>query len=209
MQDLIPLAEKIAVILKDRHENIAVAESTTGGLISAALLSVPGASTYFVGGAVVYTLKARRAMLDVPDSAFAGIKSVTEEGAMILARAARTAIRSHLDHRRNRRQRPHRQPLRRRRRPQLHRSSRPRRALADRRNRQRRSRRQHAHLRDRRLESVDRKHLVLDPNLPLSKGRSPRAKGARRERCNASRRNNALHSFCDSQKVVLPFSRQA
>jgi nicotinamide-nucleotide amidase len=89
MQDLIPLAEKIAVILKDRRENVAVAESTTGGLISAALLSIPGASTYFVGGAVVYTLKARRAMLDVPDSAFAGIKSVTEEGAMILARAAR------------------------------------------------------------------------------------------------------------------------
>jgi nicotinamide-nucleotide amidase len=90
MQDLLPLAEKIAVILKDRRENIAIAESTTGGLISAALLSVPGASAYFIGGAVVYTLKARRAMLEVPDSAFAGIKSVTEEGAMILARAART-----------------------------------------------------------------------------------------------------------------------
>src|SRR6202795_317141 len=90
MQDLIPLAEKIAVMLKDRRENVAVAESTTGGLISAALLSVPGASAYFIGGAVVYTLKARRAMLEIPDSAFAGIKSVTEEGAMILARAART-----------------------------------------------------------------------------------------------------------------------
>jgi nicotinamide-nucleotide amidase len=90
MHDLIPLAEKIAVMLKQRRENVAVAESSTGGLISAALLSVPGASAYFIGGAVVYTLKARRAMLDVPDSAFAGIKSVTEEGAMILARAART-----------------------------------------------------------------------------------------------------------------------
>ena len=90
MNDLLPLAEKIGAMLKDRHENIAVAESTTGGLVSAALLSVPGASTYFVGGAIVYTLKARRAMLDIPDSAFAGIKSVTEEGAMILARAART-----------------------------------------------------------------------------------------------------------------------
>jgi nicotinamide-nucleotide amidase len=90
MQNLLPLAEKIAVMLKQRRENIAVAESTTGGLISAALLSVPGASSYFIGGAVVYTLKARRAMLEVPDSAFAGIKSITEEGAMILARAART-----------------------------------------------------------------------------------------------------------------------
>jgi nicotinamide-nucleotide amidase len=89
MQNLLPLAEKIAAMLKDRHENVAVAESTTGGLISAALLSVPGASAYFIGGAVVYTLKARRAMLEIPDSAFAGIKSVTEEGAMILARAAR------------------------------------------------------------------------------------------------------------------------
>jgi len=90
MQSLLPLAEKIAAMLKDRRENVAVAESTTGGLVSAALLSVPGASAYFIGGAVVYTLKARRAMLEVPDSAFAGIKSVTEEGAMILARAART-----------------------------------------------------------------------------------------------------------------------
>lgn len=90
MNTLLPLAETIGAKLKTRHENIAVAESTTGGLVSAALLSVPGASTYFVGGAVVYTLKARRAMLDVPDTAFAGIKSVTEEGAMILARAART-----------------------------------------------------------------------------------------------------------------------
>ena len=90
MQDLIPIAEKIAAMLKDRHETVAVAESSTGGLVSAALLSIPGASAYFIGGAVVYTLKARRAMLEVPDSAFVGIKSVTEEGAMILARAART-----------------------------------------------------------------------------------------------------------------------
>src|ERR1700730_6724624 len=90
MQELLPAAQKLGALLKDRHETVAVAESTTGGLISAALLSVPGASAYFVGGGVVYTLKARRAMLDVPDSAFAGIKSVTEEGALILARAART-----------------------------------------------------------------------------------------------------------------------
>jgi nicotinamide-nucleotide amidase len=89
MQDLLPLAEKVAIKLKDRHETVAIAESSTGGLISAALLGIPGASAYFIGGAVVYTLKARRAMLDVPDSAFAGIKSVTEQGAMILARAAR------------------------------------------------------------------------------------------------------------------------
>ena len=82
MQDLLPAAQKLGAILKTRQETIAVAESSTGGLISAALLSVPGASAYFTGGAVVYTLKARRAMLDVPDFAFAGIKSVTQEGAL-------------------------------------------------------------------------------------------------------------------------------
>src|SRR5688572_4413847 len=55
MQTLIPLAEKIAARLQQRGETIAVSESSTGGLISAALLAVPGASAYFLGGAVVYT----------------------------------------------------------------------------------------------------------------------------------------------------------
>ena len=59
MQTLIPLAEKIAALLKQRGETIAVSESSTGGLISAALLAVPGASAYYVGGAVVYTFAAK------------------------------------------------------------------------------------------------------------------------------------------------------
>lgn len=92
MQKLLPAAEKIGAILRERRATVAVAESSTGGLISAALLAVPGASAYFVGGAVVYTLKARRAMLDVQDAAFAGIKSVVPEGALILARAARERL---------------------------------------------------------------------------------------------------------------------
>ena len=50
MNNLIPLAETIAARLKGRRESIAIAESSTGGLISAALLAVPGASTYFLGG---------------------------------------------------------------------------------------------------------------------------------------------------------------
>ena len=55
MKALLPLAEKIAARLIARREKIAVAESSTGGLIAAALLAVPGASAYFLGGAVVYT----------------------------------------------------------------------------------------------------------------------------------------------------------
>src|SRR6516165_6677395 len=59
MKDLLPQAEKIAALLTSRRETIAIAESSTGGLVSAALLAIPGASAYFLGGAVVYTRQAR------------------------------------------------------------------------------------------------------------------------------------------------------
>jgi len=68
MQSLLPLAETIAARLTARGETIAIAESSTGGLISAALLAVPGASAYFLGGAVIYNAAARAALIDVsPD----------------------------------------------------------------------------------------------------------------------------------------------
>jgi nicotinamide-nucleotide amidase len=94
MQNLLPVAEKLGALLKDRHETVAVAESSTGGLVSAALLSVSGASAYFLGGGVVYTREARRLLLDIPDAAFAGIRSVTEGLAMVLARGARQRLSS-------------------------------------------------------------------------------------------------------------------
>jgi len=90
LRDLITRAERIAALLKERRETIAVAESSTGGLISAALLGVAGASSYFLGGAVVYTQAARRALLDIPDSAMAGIRASTEAYALLLARTAQT-----------------------------------------------------------------------------------------------------------------------
>src|SRR3954451_8267335 len=82
-------AEGIAALLKERRETIAVAESSTGGLISAALLGVGGASAYFVGGAVIYTQTARRALLDIQDAAMAGMRASTEPYALLLARTAR------------------------------------------------------------------------------------------------------------------------
>ncbi len=92
MQDLLPLAAAIAERLKARGETVAVAESSTGGLISAALLAVPGASAYFVGGAVVYTRQARRALLDIPDAALAGMRASTEPYALLAARTARQRL---------------------------------------------------------------------------------------------------------------------
>ena len=94
MQELLPLAAAIAERLKTRGETIAVAESSTGGQISAALLSVPGASAYFVGGAVVYTREARRALLDIPDAAVAGMRSASEPYALLVAQTARQRMRT-------------------------------------------------------------------------------------------------------------------
>ena len=56
-------AAEIAGRLKDRGETVAVAESSAGGLVSAALLSVPGASAYYRGGVVIYTLDGAKAIL--------------------------------------------------------------------------------------------------------------------------------------------------
>src|ERR1700691_934493 len=89
MQDLIARAERIGAILKARRETIAIAESSTGGLLSAALLSVPGASAYFLGGAVVYTAKARVLLMDLPKEAVRGMRSASEPYALLLARTAR------------------------------------------------------------------------------------------------------------------------
>jgi nicotinamide-nucleotide amidase len=89
MQDLLPRAEKLAEVLKARRETVVVAESSTGGLISAALLGIAGASAYFLGGAVVYTLRARRSLLDIQDTAVAGMRGASEPYATLLARMAR------------------------------------------------------------------------------------------------------------------------
>src|SRR5437773_753992 len=89
MNDLLPLAEKVSALLKERGETIAVAESSTGGLISAALLAVPGASAYFLGGAVIYTGVARSTLLDIPIEALTGMRASTEAYALLLARTTR------------------------------------------------------------------------------------------------------------------------
>jgi nicotinamide-nucleotide amidase len=92
MEELRPVANQIAQLLIARKETIAVAESSAGGLISAALLSVPGASAYFLGGAVVYTRTARDALLAIPESALAGMRASTEPYALLLARTARARM---------------------------------------------------------------------------------------------------------------------
>jgi nicotinamide-nucleotide amidase len=90
VNDLIPLAEIIAARLKARGESIAIAESSTGGLISAALLALPGASAYFLGGAVAYTRQAKILLLGLDETALTEFRPATEQHALLLARGART-----------------------------------------------------------------------------------------------------------------------
>ena len=89
MQSLIPLATELAAQLKRRRETVAVAESSAGGLIAAALLSVPGASAYFFGGAVIYTREARRALMGITDDQMRGLRSSSEPYASLLATTIR------------------------------------------------------------------------------------------------------------------------
>jgi len=92
MNELDTLARSLAALLKERKETIAVAESSAAGLISAALLSVPGASAYFLGGGVIYTQAARRALLRIPDDAVKGIRSSSEPYAALKARTIRELL---------------------------------------------------------------------------------------------------------------------
>lgn len=89
MHELLPLAERVGQRLKDRKETVSIAESSSGGLLSAVLLAVPGASAYYTGGAVVYTPKARVLLMDLPREAVAGMRSASEPYAQLLARTAR------------------------------------------------------------------------------------------------------------------------
>ncbi len=92
MIDLLSAAQRVGELLKSRGETVAVAESSAGGLIAAALLAVSGASAYFKGGGTVYTGDAKRILMDVPAAAMAANRAATEAHAVDLARAARQRL---------------------------------------------------------------------------------------------------------------------
>jgi PncC family amidohydrolase len=89
IDQLHPQAQRIASLLRERGEKIAVADGATGGLIAAALLTVPGALDFFVGGGVVYSFRARDVLFDLPREAYKGMRGASEEYALLQARAIR------------------------------------------------------------------------------------------------------------------------
>jgi nicotinamide mononucleotide (NMN) deamidase PncC len=67
MKELVYDSRKDCRSTDRRKQTIASRGILDRRLISAALLSVPGASAYFLGGGVVYTRDARRLLMDIPD----------------------------------------------------------------------------------------------------------------------------------------------
>jgi PncC family amidohydrolase len=92
MNELAPIAAAAAALLVQSRQTVAVSESSAGGLISAALLAIPGASAYFQGGGVIYTQNARRALLGIADESVKGIRSSTEAYALLGARTVREKL---------------------------------------------------------------------------------------------------------------------
>lgn len=92
MDSIAPAAERLGARLKARGATVAVAESSTGGLVSAALLAQPGASAFFLGGAVLYTASARQGLLGIGPAEMAGIRSASEPYALLAARTIRERL---------------------------------------------------------------------------------------------------------------------
>jgi PncC family amidohydrolase len=92
MQSLLTMAGQLGEHLRSRGETVAVAESSAGGLIAASLLAQPGASAFFLGGAVVYTGQAREALLGITPAEMEGMRSASEPYALLLARRLRERL---------------------------------------------------------------------------------------------------------------------
>lgn len=82
---LAAIAARVGALLREGGHTVAVAESSAGGLVSAALLAIPGASAFFIGGAVVYTQQSRRALLGLTETDMAGMRGSTVPYAVLIA----------------------------------------------------------------------------------------------------------------------------
>ena len=92
MPTLTEMSSSLGELLKRTGQTLAVSESAGGGLISATLVAVPGASAYYVGGVVVYTRIAQRGLLQVPDQSMEGIRASSEPYAILNARTVRESL---------------------------------------------------------------------------------------------------------------------
>ena len=92
LPSLSDLATRIGATLRERGQTVAVAESAAGGLVSAALLAIPGASAFFLGGAVVYSRRAGKGLLGLTANDFVGMRAETEPYAILVAGKVRASL---------------------------------------------------------------------------------------------------------------------
>jgi PncC family amidohydrolase len=92
MESLSKLGAAVGALLVERKQTLAVAESSAGGLINAALVAVPGASAYYVGGCIIYTSAGRESLLGIATEDMAGMRSASEPFARLMARRVREKL---------------------------------------------------------------------------------------------------------------------
>ena len=86
------LEDAVLDLLRARGETLALAESMTGGLLASRLTAIPGASEVFLGGATVYTVGAKAALLGLDPAWLERVGTVSEPCAVALADAARQRL---------------------------------------------------------------------------------------------------------------------
>ena len=92
MANLSAMTESVGALLKQNQQTIAVSESSCGGLLSASLVAIPGASAFYVGGAVIYTRTGQEGLLRVSDDAMVGMRASSEPYALLNARTIRQLL---------------------------------------------------------------------------------------------------------------------
>jgi len=92
MPSLTTLGGAVGALLTERRQTLAIAESSAGGLINAALVAVPGASAYYLGGCIVYTATGREVLGGIAPADMKGMRSASEPYAQFLARRTRERL---------------------------------------------------------------------------------------------------------------------
>ena len=86
------LAARVAELLKGRNQTLAVVESSAGGLINASIVAVPGASSFYLGGCIVYTAASREGLLGISAMNMSGVRSASEPYASLIAERIRSRL---------------------------------------------------------------------------------------------------------------------
>jgi PncC family amidohydrolase len=84
-QSIFAVSQRIGEQLKERRQTVAVAESSTGGLLGAAFTDVPGSSAYFLGGVIAYDNRVKIEQLGVPAATIERVGAVSAETAEAMA----------------------------------------------------------------------------------------------------------------------------